>query len=224
MAAHQGHGAHAQAHAAVQIEDAGHTHTHQVLYGDHDGGQQQEDQYRQRTLLQQLDTGTEAHAGEEEVHKGILQGLVELQSQDPGLIGDQVQDGKNQSTHHRGRDAATIQKVNVIDNETSQEEQQHRQGRCLQHIHLDRQHKFSLSSSLVFSRSAAVLYCVLHFMHQLQFPSNFYNANFISHTFHNSRHSFLNILTTPLIKALFLAIFYLFMKKGQDFQPKFTAS
>jgi len=54
-------------------------------------------------------------------------------------------------------------------------------------------------------------------MHRLQFPSNFYNANFISHTFHNSRHSFLNILTTLLMKALFLAIFYLFMKKGQDF-------
>lgn len=158
----------------------------------------------QRALLQQLDAGAEAHAGEEEVHKGHAQGLIELQGQDPGLIGDQVQDGEDQSAHHRGGDAAALQEVNVIDDEASQEEQQHCQSRRLQHIHLDRQHKFPLSSSFLFSRSSAVSYFVPHFMRQLQFPSNFYNMNFISRTFHNSKHSFLNIFTTFTAKTPFL--------------------
>ena len=39
---------------------------------------------------------------------------------------------------------------------------------------------------------------------QLQFPSNFYNMNFISRTFHNSKHSFLNIFTTFTAKTPFL--------------------
>ena len=134
MAAHQGDGAHAQAQTAVQTKHAGQAHAHQVLADDQDGGQDQEEDHRPGALLQQLDAGAEADAGEEEVHEGGLQGLVKGEGQDPGLIGDQMQDGEDQSADDRCGDAAALEELHVTDREASQQEQQHCQRRRLQHV------------------------------------------------------------------------------------------
>ena len=88
-------------------------------------------------LLQQLDAGAEADAGEEEVHKGGLQGLVKGEGQGAGLVGNQVQDGEDQSADHRCGNAAALEEGHMADREASDEEQDHGQGSGLQHIQLD---------------------------------------------------------------------------------------
>ncbi len=92
---------------------------------------------RMVALLQQLDAGAEADAGEEEVHKGGLQGLVKGEGQDAGLVGNQVQDGEDQSADHRCGNAAALEEGHMADREASDEEQDHGQGSGLQHIQLD---------------------------------------------------------------------------------------
>ena len=135
MAAHQGDGAHAQAQQGAFAEQRGDGCADDVLAQHQHGGQGGEQKHGDRALLQQLEAGAEADAGEEEVHERGFQNLFKLEFHDTRLIDNQVGDGEHQSADDGGGDAAALQELHTADDEASQQEQHHGQSGGLQHVH-----------------------------------------------------------------------------------------
>lgn len=134
VSAHHGDGAGAQAQPGVPLEDHGQQGADQVLENDHHDGDGQEGKHLFAALLQQAEAGGVAHAGEEQGHEVVLHVLVKGQGQHAGHVQHQVDNGEDQSAHHRGGDAAALQKVDAVGEEAAQHEQEHGDARRLVHV------------------------------------------------------------------------------------------
>jgi len=66
--------------------------------------------------------------------KEVFDGFVKGQLQDAALIQGQMDNGEDETAHHRGGDAAPAQEVHPGDQKAAQHEQQHGKTGGLEHI------------------------------------------------------------------------------------------
>ena len=112
MAAGEGHGAQGQAQQGLETEDLAQGGAGHVLDADEDTHGHQEDDEGLAALLQHAESGGEANAGEEDVHKHALQRGVNGELQYAGLIQDQVHDGVDNAADDGAGDAVSTEDGN----------------------------------------------------------------------------------------------------------------